>query len=451
MTMAAAAARTGNPPGPRDLPLIGQLPAFGRNGPEFLLRTAREYGDIVCFNLGPKRVYVLTHPDLIKEVLVTRQHDFAKSRMLQRAKMLLGDGLLTSEPPLHTRQRRLVQPVFHTDRLAAYGRVMSQYAVGRRERWREGELLDVDREMRKLTLAIVARTLFDADVEAETDEIGEALTQLLELLRMLWLPFSEILEKLPVPSTRRFKKARDRLDATIYRIISQRRASGADKGDVLSMLLLALDEAGTGGMTDEQVRDEALTIFLAGQESTAVALTWTWYVVSQHPEVEARLHAELDEVLDGRAPSVDDLPQLRYTDMVFAEAMRLYPPAWSIGRTALKPFEVLGYTIPPGSLVLTPPYVVHRDPRWFAEPEHFDPERWTAEEKVKRPKFSYFPFGGGARVCIGDRFAWMEGVLLLAAIAQKWRFELLPGHPVAYRAVITLRARYGMRMIARAR
>jgi cytochrome P450 len=217
------------------------------------------------------------------------------------------------------------------------------------------------------------------------------------------------------------------------------------------MLLLAQDEAGTGRMTDEQVRDEALTIFLAGQESTAVALTWTWYLVSQHPEIDARLHTELAHVLGGRAPSVEDLPQLRYTEMVFSEAMRLYPPAWSIGRTALKPFEVCGYTIPSGSLVLTPPYVVHRDPRWFPDPERFDPERWTSEEKAKRPKFSYFPFGGGARVCIGDRFAWMEGVLLLAAIAQKWRFELSPGHPVAYRAVITLRARYGMHMIARTR
>jgi cytochrome P450 len=328
---------------------------------------------------------------------------------------------------------------------------MSEYAARARERWHDGETLDIDQEMMRLTLAIVAKTLFNSDVEAEAPEIGRALTEVLYLFRMVMLPFSELLEKLPVPSTRRFQRAKARLDQTIYRMIAERRGSREDTGDLLSMLLLAQDEAGTGGMTDQQVRDEALTIFLAGHETTAVALTWTWYLLSQHPEVEVKLHRELDTVLGGRLPQMDDLPALRYAEMVFSESMRLYPPAWAIGRMATKPYEAGGYSIAPGSVVMMSPYVTHRDARWFPDPERFNPERWTPEEKAKRPKFSFYPFGGGARVCIGESFAWMEGILLLSAIAQRWRFELVPGHPVGYRALITLRTRHGMKMVARAR
>jgi cytochrome P450 len=450
MTTAAPVLKS-RPPGPKNRPFWGQLSMFRRDAPGFLLRTAREFGDIAYFRLGPRHVYLINNPDYIKDVLVTRQHDFIKSQMLQRAKTLLGEGLLTSETPLHPRQRRLVQPAFHRQRLFSYGETMAEYAARARERWHDGETLDVDQEMMRLTLAVVAKTLFNTDVEAETGEIGQALTDVLHLFRMVMLPFSELLERLPLPATRRFQRAKARLDETIYRMIAERRASGEDKGDLLSMLLLAQDEAGTGGMSDRQVRDEALTIFLAGHETTAVALTWTWYLLSQNPEVEARLHAELEAVLGGRMPGVDDVPSLRYTEMVFAEAMRLYPPAWAIGRMAIKPSETGGYNIPARSIILMSPFVTHRDPRWFADPERFDPERWTPEAKAKRPKFSYFPFGGGARVCIGESFAWMEGVLLLAAIAQRWRFELVPGHPVGYRALITLRTRNGMKMVARAR
>lgn len=439
------------PPGPKNRPFVGQMPVFRRDAPAFLLRTAREFGDIAYFRLGPRHVYFINNPEYIKDVLVTRQHDFIKSQMLQRAKTLLGEGLLTSEAPLHTRQRRLVQPAFHRQRLASYGETMAEYAARARQRWHDGETLDVDREMMRLTLAVVAKTLFNTDVEAEAGEIGQALTDVLHLFRMVMLPLSELLERLPLPATRRFQRARARLDETIYRMIAERRASGEDKGDLLSMLLLAQDEAGTGGMSDQQVRDEALTIFLAGHETTAVALTWTWYLLSQNPEAEARLHAELDAVLGQRMPGVDDMPSLPYTEMIFAEAMRLYPPAWAIGRMATKPYEAGGYEIPARSVVMMSPFVTHRDPRWFPDPERFDPERWTPEAKAQRPKFSYFPFGGGARVCIGEGFAWMEGVLLLAGIAQRWRFELVPGHPVGYRALITLRTRKGMKMVARAR
>jgi cytochrome P450 len=434
--------------GPRGLPVLGHLPAFRAKPIRFLMKMAREYGDLPHFRLGSFRVYLLNHPDLVREVLVTKQSNFIKSRALQRSRVLLGEGLLTSEGDFHKRQRRLVQPAFHRDRLAAYAAVMSDYASRTRDRWAHGSTLDVASEMARLTLAVVGKTLFSADVESEASEIGEALTTVLRMFNLLMMPFSEYLEKLPLPSMRRFEKARARLDATIYGLIEERRASGKDQGDLLSMLLLAQDEEGhSGGMSDQQVRDEALTLFLAGHETTANALTWTWYLLSQNPESEGRLHEELDAVLAGRAAQASDLPALRYTEMVLAEAMRLYPPAWAIGRMSLEPFELGGMPIGAGSIFIASPYVTHRDPRWFPNPERFEPERWTPEAREARPKFSYFPFGGGARVCIGERFAWMEGVLVLATLAQKWKLRLAPGQKVDTLPLITLRTRYGMRMV----
>jgi cytochrome P450 len=444
--MATATQSRLRPPGPKNPPIIGQYPQFRKDAPCFLLQTARQYGDLAYFKLGKQNVYLLSHPDYVRDVLITNQHSFIKSRMLQRSKVLLGEGLLTSEAPLHTRQRRLVQPAFHRERLSGYGETMVAYAARTRDQWRDGETLDIAAEMTRLTLAVVAKTLFNADVEAEAHEIGEALTAILHLFEIVMMPFSELLEKLPVPSVRRFRRAKIRLDETIYRIINDRRRSGEDRGDLLSMLLLAQDEEGTGGMTDEQVRDESLTLFLAGHETTANALTWTWYLLSQHPQVEERFHQEIDRVLNGRMPSPSDFARLSYVEMVFAESLRLFPPAWAIGRMAKKDYEVGGYTIEPGSIVMTSPYVVHRDPRFYPEPERFDPERWTAERKAARPKFAFFPFGGGSRVCIGEHFAWMEGVLMLATLGQRWRLRLQPGHPVDHRALITLRPKHGMRM-----
>jgi cytochrome P450 len=416
------------------------------------MKMAREYGDLPYFRLGPQHVYLVNHPDLVREVLVTNQANFTKSRALQRARVLLGEGLLTSEGQFHLRQRRLVQPAFHRERLAAYASVMSDYGVRLRDRWKAGSTLDVSHEMMRLTLAVVGKTLFSAEVEEEASEIGEALTTVLKMFRMLMMPFSEYLEKLPLPSVRRFDRARARLDQTIYGLIHERRRSGEDTGDLLSMLLLAHDEEADGsGMTDQQVRDEALTLFLAGHETTANALTWTWYLLSQNPECERRLHEEIDSVLAGRAPGMSDLPQLRYTEMVFAEAMRLYPPAWAIGRMSKGPFELGGIKIAGKSICIVSPYVMQRDSRWFPDPERFDPERWTPEARDARPKFSYFPFGGGARVCIGERFAWMEGVLMITAIAQKWKLKLAPDQRVEPLPLITLRTKYGMRMIIEAR
>jgi cytochrome P450 len=440
------------PPGPKNLPILGNLYAFRSNPLVFLTNAAREYGDLVYFRVAQQHMYLVNHPDYVREILVANQGNFIKSRGLRRAKLLLGEGLLTSEGQHHLRQRRLVQPAFHRERLAGYASAMSECAVRWRDRWQDGSTLDVSTEMPHLTLSIVARALFSADVQSEASQIGAAMTTVLELFRLLLLPFSEYLDKLPLPYVRRFKTARARLDATIYGLIRERRKSGEDTGDLLSMLLLAQDEDDrTVRMSDELVRDEALTLFLAGHETTANALAWTWYLLSQHPEVERRLHSELDDVLQGRAPELADVPRLRYAEMILAEALRLYPPAWAIGRMATGPFELGGVEIPAKSICILSPYLVQRDPRWFPNPDNFDPERWTPETRDSRPKFSYFPFGGGARVCIGERFAWMEGVIVMAAIAQKWRLLLAPDQRVEPLPLITLRVKGGLRMVIEAR
>jgi cytochrome P450 len=398
-----------------------------------------------------QHMYLVNHPDYVREILVANQGNFTKSRALQRAKILLGEGLLTSEGEHHLRQRRLVQPAFHRERLAGYASAMSKCAVRARERWQAGSAMDVSVEMAQLTLSVVAKTLFSTDIESEAPEIGAAMTSILQLFKFLLLPFSEYLDKLPLPYVRRFEKARARLDATIYGLIRERRKSGQDTGDLLSMLLLSQDEDDrTVRMSDEQVRDEALTLFLAGHETGANALTWTWYLLSQHPEVEQRLHAEIDHVLQGRPPELADLPQLRYAEMVLSEALRLYPPAWAIGRRAKDKFTLGEFEIPASSICIVSPYVVQRDPRWFPDPEKFDPGRWKPEARDARPKFSYFPFGGGARVCIGERFAWMEGVIVMAAIAQKWRFRLEPGQRVEPSPLVTLRVKNGLQMVIEA-
>lgn len=403
---------------------------------------ARDYGDVSRFHLGPQQVFFLNHPDLIRDLLVTYHDHFQKGRALQRSKRLLGEGLLTSEREIHRRQRRLAQPAFHRQRIANYGRVMIDYAARTGARWQDGQTLDIAQEMMRLTLAIVGQTLFSADVEQDAAEVGEALTEVMELFNLLLVPFSEWLEKIPyLPQQKRFQRARARLDAIIYRIINERRASGEDRGDLLSMLLLAQDEEGAGGgMSDEQVRDEVMTIFLAGHETTANALSWTWYLLAQHPEIEARLQTEIAAVCEGgRLPQVEDFERLHYTEMVVAEAMRLYPPGWALGRLALKDCEIGGYVIPKNSLVLVSQYVMHHDGRYFPDPSRFDPERWTPDARATRPQFSYFPFGGGPRRCIGESFAWMEAVLIVARLARQWRMRLLPGHSVEMSPRITLR------------
>jgi cytochrome P450 len=417
----------------------------------FLSGLARQHGDVVRFPIGRETLHLLNHPDLIRDVLVTNQRNFKKGRGLERAKLLLGEGLLTSEGEAHLRQRRMMQPAFHRQRIAAYGDIMRDYSVRRASRWRHGSRFNLHAEMMALTMAIVGRTLFGADVEEEAPEVGEALAAAFEAFNFsFFLPFGELLERLPLPSSRRFKRGRARLDATIYRIIADRRRSGTDTGDLLSMLLLARDDEGDGAaMSDLQLRDEVMTLFLAGHETTANALTWTWYLLAKHPEVERRLQAEVD-ALPGD-PSAADLPQLPYTRMVLSESMRLYPPAWIVGRRALGAFDAGGHAIPARSIVIVSPWVTQRDGRWFPDPERFDPQRWRPEVAADRPKFSYFPFGGGTRICIGEQFAWMEGILALAAIARRWSLRLVPGHQVTLQPIITLRPKSGVMVEAESR
>ncbi len=443
----AAAATAVLPPGPRSLIPGVNLIRLRRSPIKFLSQIAADYGDVVYFKLGPQPIVLVNNPDLIRDVLITHNKQFMKGEGLQRAKRLLGEGLLTSEGEFHLRQRRLAQPAFHRQRIAGYGSTMVEYSQRLSDCWQPGEERDISREMMRLTLAIAGKTLFDADVEAEADEIGDALSEAMEMFNYLTLPFFEFLERLPLPVMKRFKAARQRLDETIYRMIRERRESGEDRGDLLSMLMQARDVEGDGsGMTDEQLRDEAMTIFLAGHETTANALTWTWYLLSQNPNVEAKLHEEIEDVLGGRSATAEDFFRLRYAEMVFAEAMRMYPPAWLIGRRALNDYQLKGYHVPSRSIILMSQYVMHHNSNYFPEPDRFDPDRWTPEAREARPKFSYFPFGGGPRVCIGEGFAWMEGVLVLATLAQKWKMRLVSGHPVELQPLVTLRQKHGMKM-----
>lgn len=437
----------GQPPGPKGKPLIGSLFDFRRDMTGFFTRIAQQYGDIAYFKLGPQKCFLLNQPDLIKDVLVTQNRNFTKSRGLERARLFLGEGLLTSEGDFHLRQRRMMQPSFHRKRVADFARVMVERTLRIIERWEHGSEMDLSKEMMRLTLGIAGETLFDVDVESEADEIGQALTQILELFPLILLPFSELFDRIPLPANRRFRKGRERIDNIIFRLIEERRKSGMDRGDLLSMLVHALDEEGDGkGMSNEQVRDEIMTLLLAGHETTALGLTWTWYLLSQNPEAEERMQQELSSVLGGRAPDLDDVDRLVYTRMVFAEAMRIYPPAWVVGRRAKENCVMGDCPIPAGAILFMSQFVMHRDPRYFPDPLRFDPDRWIPQEAARRPHFSYFPFGGGPRVCIGETFAWMEGVLVLATIAQKWKLQLVPGHPVVPKALITLRPSYGMRM-----
>jgi cytochrome P450 len=435
------------PPGPprsfRTLIIYGP----GRDPIAFFSNLAGTYGDISHVHMAGEHLFLLNHPTLIRDVLVTNQRNFLKGRGLERARRILGQGLLTSEGAQHLRQRRLMQPAFHRDRISSYASVMTAYADRVQRRWHDGATIDAAQEMNRLTLLIVGKTLFDADVESHAKNVGTALTAVMGSFWMTMLPFFDLMEHLPLPAFRRSKKARAELDAIIYGMIDERRNNPRDRGDLLSMLLLAQDEEADGaGMTDQQVRDEAMTIFLAGHETTANALAWTWYLLSASPDVEARLHEEVDRVLGGRLPTLADLPNLPYVEQVVTEAMRLYPPAWIVGRRAIDDYPVRDYLVPARGIVVVSPYLMQRDARFFAEPERFRPERWTPEFKATLPPFAYFPFGGGARRCIGESFASMELSLVMSTLAQRWRMRLVPGQTVVPQPVVTLRIKHGLKM-----
>jgi cytochrome P450 len=440
------------PPGPKATFLDTFIYRPGRDPLRFFSSLAQQYGDLAYLRMAGEHLFVASNPAVIRDVLVTHNQNFHKSRGLERIKILLGEGLLTSEDAFHLRQRRLMQPAFHRERIAAYASTMVSYGDRMRRGWTPGSTLDVAREMSRLTLLIVGKTLFDTDVESQARDVGEAMSGLMDSFWTLMLPFGQTLQRLPIPHLRRGRKARERLDAIIYAMIRERRANLGDRGDLLSMLLMAPDDEDKGrGMSDQQVRDEAMTIFLAGHETTANALTWTWYLLSQSPAVERHLHEEIDRVLEGRLPGVADVDRLPFVTRVVTESMRLYPPAWLVGRRAVNQYNIGEYYVPPRSIIVMSQWIVHRDPRYYAAPDRFDPDRWTPEFKAALPRFAYFPFGGGPRQCIGESFAWMELVLLVATLAQRWRFELVPGHPVVPQAAVTLRPKYGMQMIANVR
>jgi cytochrome P450 len=418
-----------------------------RRDPLTFLTELAAYGPVAHFRIGPQNVFLLSDPAAIEDVLITHAGQFAKGRALERAKRTLGEGLLTSEAAVHLRQRRLMQPAFHRARIATYAERMARAAVETRDRWQAGVPLALSQEMNRLTLTIVSDTLFGAPVGSDSDtaRVQQAITDVMEMFDLVLVPFADWLVHLPLPRMRRFRAAQTTLDEVIFAIIRARRKSGGDRGDLLSMLLHAQDTEGAGGgMTDRQLRDEVITLFLAGHETTANALNWTWTLLGRHPAAERHLHAELDAVLAGRDPGPDDVSRLPYTRAVIAESMRLYPPAWTLGRRALQDYHWGGYDIPANSLVLMSQWVMHRDPRYWPNAAEFDPARWLDEAR-DRPRFAYFPFGAGNRVCIGESFAWTEAILLVAAIARKWRLELDPDHPIATQPLMTLRSRHGVR------
>ncbi len=432
--------------GPKGDPIIGSLWPFAADPPKFLLETALQYGDMAHFRLASLSAYLPTHPDTVREVLVTKASKFERGQMDYRIlSRFLGDGLLTSEGEFHKRQRKLVQPAFHTKRIQAYADTMVQFTEDMLATWQSGQTRATDDDMMRLTMFIVSKTLFDADVSQDAELVGQAIHDLQKVSNNDYRRTFPWPEWLPTADNRKRKQAVHNLDGVIEQIIADRRHDNEDKGDLLSMLLLAQDEDGSP-MTDKQLRDEVVTLFSAGHETTANALTWTWYLLSQNPQVEAKLHEELGRILAGRSPQLADLPQLPYTLMVIKESLRLYPPAWLMGRTALEEVEIGGHTLPRGSRLFISPYALHRLPDYFPNSERFDPERWLPEKEAALPKYAYIPFGGGPRICIGNSFAMMEAHLLLATIAQQYQLSLVPGHKVVPEALITMSPEFGLQM-----
>ncbi|MFM1652162.1 cytochrome P450 [Brevibacillus sp. B_LB10_24] len=440
--------------GPKGLPISGNLLEFRKDPLAFLQRAAKEYGDVAHIRFGPKRhVYLINNPDYIKEVLMTKQASFHKAKGLQTAKAVVGEGILTSEGKKHLRQRRLIQPAFRKERIASYGDDMVQFAKKMIDLWRDGEERMISQDMMELTLAIITNTMFGTDVHESVKEIGHAIEVGLHYVSRKASSILDIPPSVPTKSNREFQQANETLDKAIYKIIEERRReNAADRHDLLSMLLAARDEEDGTGMSDEQVRDEVMTIFIAGHETTANTLSWTWYLLSQHPEVERRLWEELDTVLEGRLPTVEDIPKLTYTNNIVWESLRLYPAAWAINREVVEPVQIGEYQFEPGETIMMSQYVMHRKPEYFDQPDQFIPERFEGDLLKRIPQFAFFPFGGGPRICIGNNFALMEAALVIATVAQRFQLRLAPDHPpVETEPLVTLRPKNGIRMLVKQR
>ena len=442
----------GTPPGPRSLSPLGSAAALQRDPIRFALDIWQRYGDVVRFRFLFWPAYVLYHPDQVKRVLQENHRTYSKNfPMMKVAQEIFGNGLFTNDGESWLHQRRLMQPSFHHKRLTGFSRLMSEAANVMLECWQNidsGDApLDIQQEMMRLTLRIAGLALFSYDLTNEVDRIGHTFTTLGPLIsRYTTLPFPPL--SIPTPRNRRLLAGLNTLNTIIYTLINERRKqlTDTDAPDLLSMLLSARDEETGESMSDQQLRDEVLTLLLGGHETTAMALTWTWYLLSQHPEVERRLHTELDTVLLGQLPSVERLDALPYTRMVIQEAMRLYPPVFGFTRFAAASDEIGGYPVPAKSIIFLSAYCTHRHPAFWEEPEIFDPERFTPECSAGRPRFAYFPFGGGPRQCIGNAFAMMEAQLVLATVAQRYSLRLLPGHRVEPQVLLTMRPRYGLPM-----
>ena len=426
------------PPGPVGLPIVGNYLPFVRDPLGFMTRTAREYGDIVGWEEVDGRFYQLTHPEYVERVLVGNNENYIKGESFQRTlSPITGDGVLNSEGEIWRRNRHLIQPAFAPERIEEYATMMTDATEQTLDGWRDGERRCFHEEMMELTLTIVSRALFGVEIDDRVGEIGLALEEFMsasESLSNYVLP-----ERVPTPSRRRIRRARDRLDAVVYDLIRERRES-PDDGDVISMLFAVTDDAGKT-LSVEQIRDEVVTLLLAGHETTALSLTFTAYLLARYPTVEAKLVAELEEVLGGRTPTMADLPALPYTERVVKESMRLYPPVPTIIREPVKPDIIGGYEISAGATIRLPQWVVHRDARWYDDPLAFDPGRWTDAFERSLPKLAYFPFGAGPRRCIGDRFAMLEARLLLATIYGRYHLELVPGTTLDLMAAVTARPR----------
>jgi cytochrome P450 len=444
--------KTSRPPGPKGGPIMGVMRDFNRDQLAFIERAQHEYGDVVWMRFLYVPAIFLYHPDDVEYVLVTNSRNFIKSMSLRSNffQRLVGNGLLTSQGEEWKRARRLSQPAFHRERVASYGNTMVDFTDRLTSKWQDGETRDIHRDMMRLTLEIVVQCLFSADVSRDVDEVGATLKELVKPFAaqatLKWI----LNNRLPTPAHLRFHALARKIDNVVYRIIAERRASGKDEGDLLSMLLAARDEDGSQ-MDDRQLRDEVMTLFLAGHETTALTLAWSWYLLGTHPEAEKKFHAELDEVLEDRAPTAADLPRLKFTEQIARECMRLYPPAYGLGREAINDCEIGGYRVPAGTQIFMFQWATQRDPRFYDEPLAFKPERWTEEFAERLPKYAYFPFGGGPRACIGASFAMMEIILCLAAIGQKFRLEIVPDHPVSIYPAMSLRPKDGIKVVVKSR
>jgi len=443
------------PPGLRfNLPFYRFHEFFDPENPILLFEHLRRYGRAAHYRILWNDVVLLNDPTDIGEVLIDKAASFGKDRTQKRMKILLGEGLITSDGETHKRGRRIAAPAFHRRRIEGYAGQIVGLAAAMRDQWKPEAEFDISAEMMRLALQVVARTLFDTEVTPEIHDINDQVNVIMDLYHFLMtLPRAELLLNSPLPKMRRFRAAKKRLDDVVDGMIHSRRsevdARSSDRGDLLSMLVAARDDEVGGDhrrLTSEELRDQVLTLFLAGFETVANALSWTWLLLGQNPVAEARLHVEIDAVLNGRLPTFDDIPRLEYTSMVLSESMRLYPPAWAMGREVLEDVSIGPYSLRKGTMVFFSQYLVQRDPRWFPEPEQFKPERFTPAAKAGRPRFAYFPFGGGGRQCIGESFAWMEATLALVTLAQRWRVELVQGQKIEMLPKITLRPKNGIRV-----